>query len=174
MKKHLAVLFGACLLSSCASTPKTDDAAANCPPPVRREAKFDASQYAAYKGEGKARINGRLCLKDEKGAKKCLANQLVVVNPVTDYSTEWFERHWKGGVRLEAPKPEAEKFTRTVRTDVKGYFTITNLPAGEYYVGAVVCGQCANGKPVLKYQRLGAKVKMNRSIKANLEPVFVP
>lgn len=173
MKKYLAVLFGACLLSSCASAPKPE-AQGTCPPPVKREAKFIESQYAPYAQKGTARVNGRLCVKDTAGKTRCPAGQLVVLNPVTDYSDEWFERHWSKGERLEAPSEEAMKYSRTVKTDKDGYFTFTGLPAGSYYVGAVVCPVCIKGKAPVKYQRLGAKVTMKKSIKADLKTVFEP
>lgn len=171
MKKYLAVLLSVCVLSSCASAPKTEGA---CPPPAKREAKFVAAQYAPYAGKGNARINGRLCVKNKKGKTQCLANQLVVVNPVTDYSEEWFERHWSNGVVLETPSAEAMKHSRTVRTDAQGYFTFTDLQPGSYYVGAVVCPPCIKGKAPYKYQRLGTKVTMKKSVKANLKPVYTP
>ncbi len=174
MKKYLAVLLSACVLSSCASAPKTEGVNAKCPPPVKREAKFVEAQYAPYEGKGEARINGRLCIKDKAGKTQCLANQLVVVNPVTDYSKEWFERHWSKGVLLEAPCKKAREHTRTVKTDAQGYFTFTGLQPGSYYVGAVVCPPCIKGKTPYKYQRLGAKVTMKKSVKADLKPVYTP
>lgn len=174
MKKYIALLAGICVLSSCASAPKPEPASAKCPPPVKREAKFIPEQYAPYAGQGTAKINGRLCVKDTAGETKCLANQLVVANPVTDYSTEWFERHWSKGVFLEPPLPEARKHTRTVKTDAQGYFSFTDLKPGSYYVGAVVCPPCIKGKQPYKYQRLGAKVTMKKSVKADLKPLYTP
>ena len=178
MKKIFASLISVLVLSSCASTEKTVAVEGpSCPPPARREVRFDATQYMPYDGSGTARINGRVCVKTMAGKTKCLANQTVVLNPVTDYSTEWFERHWKGGTPLEAPHAEALKYNRTIKTDAQGYFSFTHLRPGSYYVGAEVCPPCAtkdNKAPGYKYQRLGGKATMKKSIKVDLKPVYTP
>ena len=183
MKKLYAALFSVLALSACSSTAdKKMDVAQPCPPAAKREAKLDAAQYKPYEGKGTARINGRVCV-DVKGKEKCLANQLVVINPVTDYSTEWFKRYWKENVRLEPAGEVAMKHNRMTKTDAQGYFSFTDLQPGSYYVGAEVCPPCmmnSEGSMTvkedagIKYQRLGAKVTMKKSIKADLKPVYTP
>lgn len=175
MKKLWIVSFGVLCLSACASTSSKIESANGCPVPVERKAVFDQAQYEPYGKEGKARINGRLCVTGINGRKKCPAGQQVIVNPVTDYSTEWYERNWTGNEALTAPDPRALKYTRMVKTDKGGWFTVVGLPAGEYYVGAVVCpcdGFSEKERNNFKYQRYGTKVRMKRSIKANLQKVF--
>ena len=175
MKKWGIISLGVLFLSACASTPSKNDNAGHCPPAVERKAVFNQAQYDAYNEKGKARINGRLCIKGIDGRKKCPANQLVVVNPVTDYSTEWYQRHWIKNENLTAPDPRALKYSKTVKTDKGGWFTIVDLPSGEYYVGAVVCpcdGFSEKERNNYKFQRYGTKVRMKKSIKANLEKVF--
>lgn len=176
MKKLGIISLGVLFLSACASTPQPKKNCANFyRPPMERKAVFNQAQYDAYNGKGSARINGRLCVTGMDGRKKCPANQTIIVNPVTDYSTEWYQRHWVKNERLAAPDPRTRKYTRMVKTDKNGWFTIVDLPPGEYYVGAIVC-PCSGFSPKerknYKFQRYGTKVRMKKSVKANLQKVF--
>ena len=88
---------------------------------------------------------------------------------------EWYERHWINNEFLSAPDPRAPKYTKVIKTDKGGWFTFVDLPPGEYYVGAVLCpcdGFSEKERSNFKYQRYGTKVRMKKSIKANLEKVF--
>lgn len=175
MKNLGKICFGVLFLSACASTQLKNDNVSPCPLPVERKASFNQSQYDAYDIKGTARINGRFCVTGMDGRKKCPENQFVVVNPVTDYSTEWYERHWVKNEFLVSPDPRALKYSRTVRTDKGGWFTIVDLPAGEYYVGAVLCpcnGFSEKERSNYKFQRYGTKLRVKKSIKADLQKVF--
>lgn len=177
MKKIWVISLSILMLSACASTQNQNEDvdSAVCPVPVERKAVFDQKQYDPYDGKGQARINGRLCITGMDGRKKCPAEQIVVVNPVTDYSTEWYQRSWVNNEFLAQPDERAEKYTRIVKTDKNGWFTITGLPAGEYYVGVVVCpcdGFDEKERSNYRFQRYGTKVSVKKSVKANLEKVF--
>lgn len=148
---------------------------------AKRSAAFKAEQYKPYAVKGKGRISGDFCLDATDGQKRCLPDQAVLLNPVTDYSTEWYNRYWKGGEMLETPNGEASRRSRMVRTDRRGRFTFTGLPAGEYYVGAVACPFAQGGKEKagFSYQRWGACVTVpdkmpdgKRSVEVVLEKLF--
>ncbi len=175
MKKLRIISLAVLFLSACVSTQSKKDNANLCPSPVERKAVFNQAQYDAYNVKGTARINGRLCVTGIDGRKKCPENQLVVVNPVTDYSTEWYQRHWIKNENLATADPRAFKYAKTVKTDKGGWFTIVDLPPGEYYVGAVVCpcdGFSEKERNNYKFQRYGTKVRMKKSVKADLQKVF--
>ncbi len=175
MKKVWIVSFGLLFLSACASTQSKTETANNCPVPSERKVAFNQKQYDPYNGKGSARINGRLCITGIDGQKKCPADQVVVLNPVTDYSTEWYQRHWVNNEFLSTPDSRALKYTKVIKTEKGGWFTFVDLPPGEYYVGAAVCpcdGFSEKERNNYKYQRYGTKVRMKKSVKANLKKVF--
>ena len=175
MKKLWVISFGVLFLSACASTPSKIENANACPAPAQRKAVFNQSQYDPYNEKGSARINGRLCITGIDGREKCPAEQVVVINPVTDYSTEWYERHWVNNEFLAEPDARARKYMRVIKTGKGGWFTFVDLPPGEYYVGAVICpcdGFSEKERNNYKFQRYGTKVRMKKSVKANLQKVF--
>lgn len=185
MKKLLISLLAVTLIAACskseeekAEKAKAEQeqtvACAQQENPLPRQIKLDPEQYKPYEGEGEAEIFGRLCI-DVNGAEKCLANQMVVLNPVTDYSTEWFARHWSKNENLAAADPIAQKINRTIQTDQDGNFSFKGLVPGTYYVGAVACPCVAKQQdPDLdfKFQRLGAKVTVVTKSEADLRKVF--
>ncbi|MBP3402728.1 MAG: carboxypeptidase regulatory-like domain-containing protein [Alphaproteobacteria bacterium] len=145
---------------------------------AKRHAEFDINQYRPYMKKGKSRIEGKFCIALDNGRKKCPPDQLVLLNPVTDYSTEWFERYWKNGELLESPNDEAARRSKMVRTNKYGRFVFSSLPPGEYYVAAVACPYSARDSKKIQpfnYQRWGAKVTVDpevKSVKAVLEKVL--
>lgn len=147
---------------------------------AKRTAAFKAEQYKPYAVKGKGRITGDFCIDAPDGQKRCLPDQAVLLNPVTDYSTEWFVRYWTGGEMLAPPNGEAARRSRMVRTNKRGRFAFTGLPAGEYYVGAVACPFAQGDDPAgFPYQRWGARVTVpdeapdgRRAVTVVLEKLF--
>ncbi len=145
---------------------------------AKRRVEFNMDQYRPYMKKGEGKITGKFCITLDDGKEDCPSGQLVLLNPVTDYSTEWFERYWKNGELLEAPNDEASRRSQIVRTKKNGRFLFSFLPSGEYYIAAVACPYSArDSKRILpfKYQRWGAKVKVDgqaKTVKAVLEKVL--
>ena len=65
------------------------------------------------------------------------AGSTIYMNPVTTYSTEWFERMVVGGQRLQPPDARAPSARQTI-ADSDGRFEFTDLPAGEYYLASPI------------------------------------
>ena len=143
-----------------------------CPEPVARKAQFNEAEYEHYATTGKAVIAGKACFTLADGTEKCFAGVDVFINPVTTYSTEWYERGWAGREFLANPDARAVKYNKKVRTDKDGSYRFENLPAGAYYVGAVVCEPDSKDAKSCKIARYAAKVKMKNSVKPTLLKVF--
>ncbi|CAM3302536.1 carboxypeptidase-like regulatory domain-containing protein [Halomonas lysinitropha] len=95
---------------------------------VARQVAFPDEEYAALEKSGSGVISGRLLL-----GGRPVPNAGVAVAPVTTYSAEAAEQALAGNA-VERADPRARAYTHTTRTDGNGYFRITGLPAGEFYV----------------------------------------
>ena len=184
MKKLLISLLTLSLVAACSNSDEQEKAKAEAeqtkPAPcapihvLPRQIKLKPEQYKPFEGKGEAELFGKLCI-DVNGAQECLANQLVVLNPATDYSEEWFVRNWTKNEPLKEADPLAMQYNKQVRTDKDGNFAFTELQPGTYYVGAVACpceasqqGQNAN----FNLQRLGAKITAITKSEVVLRKVF--
>jgi hypothetical protein len=111
---------------------------------VPRNAKFIEAEYAAYKGDGKSTISGQAFLKTRGGDVKYGAGNQVHLNPVTSYSTEWFERGIVGNEPLEKPDDRINPYHRTTVADGFGNFAFEHLPPGQYYVACLITWEVPN------------------------------
>lgn len=110
-----------------------------CAPAIHsRLMSFNEAEYAPYSGAGTASIYGEAFLKTRGGDVKKGAGNKVFMNPVTSYSTEWYQRQIIGGQILEQPDQRALPFFRETIADSDGRFEFQNLPAGEYYLACPI------------------------------------
>lgn len=134
---------------------------------VKREVKINPKQYKPYGKKGKSSIFGRFCVNDVNDENTiCLKGQLVVLNPVTDYSTEWYLRNWGGNEALEEAHEIAKAHNKIVYTNENGDFSFDELPPGEYYVGGEFSPCKIKLKDfVYKYGRYGFKATVGKNEK---------
>lgn len=171
MKRLLVLFFGMLILCSCSDSDKT-------PEGLPRNVKFREAEYIPFQKNGTGRIRGRLCVLNNENRRVCLSEQTVVLNPVTDYSTEWYERYWVNNELLEQAHPTALRRSRMVQTDKNGFFLFKRLPPGEYYVGAVACPYTRRKgmehiKKNFNYQRWGGIADVDRKqVNVKLKKVF--
>ena len=156
-------LIGATLLlGGCASSP----------PPQPRLAVFAEAEYAPYVGKGTSAIEGEAFMKTMAGDVKKGAGCKVSLNPVTAYSTEWYERIVLAGQTLEAPDPRAFTYRREAVADSEGRFRFEQIPAGEYYVACMIIWhyfQPYQGQvPTGGYTHAKVKVEPGQTVKAIL------
>ena len=107
--------------------------------PASRTATFQEAEYHAYAGAGDASVSGQVSMRTEEryvtsggGCKE------VLLEPVTSYTTEWFEREVIKNEPLGAPDPRALTYRRTTQTDGTGHFHFERLPAGSYYFACLM------------------------------------
>lgn len=171
MKRLLILFFGMLVLCSCSDSEKTPESRA-------RNVKFKEAEYIPFQKNGNGRIRGRLCIVNDENKRVCPADQTVVLNPVTDYSAEWYERYWVNNEPLEPAHPTALRRSRMVQTDKKGFFMFKRLPPGKYYVGAVACPYTRrkgmeHTKKGFNYQRWAGIANVDgRQVNVKLRKVF--
>ncbi len=101
------------------------------PPPVKEQSRVQR-EYAPYKSAGTAVITGQAFATTAGGVVKHAAGRLVVLNPVTWYTTEFW---WKPNLAGEEgePDPSAMLYAKTAVADAEGRFSFEGLPAGSYF-----------------------------------------
>ncbi len=127
MKKIILLLLVLCLMG--------------CQPIIKkypRNAQFYEDEYNPYDKSGTGIIQGQAFLKTRGGDVKYGAGNIVTMNPVTSYSTEWFEFSVKKHIPLEEPDPRTLKYNRQTVADGEGRFEFNDLPAGEYYIACYI------------------------------------
>lgn len=120
MRLAFALLI-AVLVAGCATTPQP------------RRATYSPEEYQRFRSDGSGVIEGQAFLVTIGGDVKVGAGREVWLNPVTTYSTEWYERGVIAYETLE-PAPAEVPPPRTTVADGEGRFRFERLPAGDYYL----------------------------------------
>lgn len=115
------------------------------PPAPARRMPFPEAEYLALPKTGIATVRGQAFLTTRAGDVKTAAGKRVLLNPVTSYSLEWYERSYLPGARIEDPDPKLDAFIRTQIADGSGRFVFKNVPAGEYFITTTVTWEAPTG-----------------------------
>lgn len=124
----MRILIAAALLAlaGCASVPGVFS---DIPRPP-----FPVEEYAQLSREGTGTVIGQAFLRTMGGEVRYGAGSEVMLNPVTSYSTFWYEQDYSlGGRRLAPPDPRLEDYILTTQADGDGRFAFRNVPPGDYY-----------------------------------------
>ena len=107
--------------------------------PLPRQAAFIQTEYAPYDQRGDASISGLVSLRSNEGnVTSGGACKEVLLEPVTSYSTEWFDHEVIKNERLAPPDPRALTYRQTTQMDSAGHFHFEQLPAGSYYLACLM------------------------------------
>ncbi|MBU1599373.1 hypothetical protein KKG61_04625 [bacterium] len=127
MKKSALLLF-VCFIASCATM---------APPQISRMA-FPENEYQNLAKSGSAVVKGQAFLKTRGGDVKMAAGNDVILNPVTSYSNEWYEKYYIQGKPLVEPDSRVWNYVIRTVADGSGRFIFKNVPAGQYFVTTFV------------------------------------
>ena len=122
------------LLSACATM---------APPQSRMP--FPENEYQVLAKSGSATVKGQAFLKTRGGDVKTAAGNEVILNPVTSYSMEWYEKSYIPGKRMVEPDQRLFNFVRKQVADGNGRFTFKNVPPGEYFVTTIITWEAPTG-----------------------------
>lgn len=131
------------------------------PAPVQpgpRKTAFVEAEYSPYAQPGTGVIEGQAFLRTRGGEVRYGAGGDVNLNPVTSYSSEWWQRTVLGGQPLTDPDPRAARYHRVVRADGEGRFRFDSLPPGSYYIAAEVAWEVPNYPKIGKISMTGGVV----------------
>ena len=124
--RAIFVLFLVLLIAGCVTTP------------VQRKTVFIESEYEPYKGKGTASIVGQAFAKTRGGDVKYAAGNTIFLNPVTSYSTEFFNILVRQQQIPSPPDPRIYYYNSQTIADGNGNFEFKNLPPGEYYIHTII------------------------------------
>lgn len=106
--------------------------------PIERPA-FPLAEYEALPKEGTGVVTGQVFLRTVGGEVRYGAGSDVWLNPVTSYSTHWFENDYsKPGTRLMPPDTRQDAYIPETQADGHGNFRFENVPPGDYYLTSEV------------------------------------
>lgn len=97
----------------------------------------DSLAYLPYLQAGNATIAGQAFRTTQGGDVKYAAGRTVMLDPITDYSKEYFAAIVTYGGHWYATPKSSETFSRARRTttaDAEGRFSFAAVPPGEYLV----------------------------------------
>jgi hypothetical protein len=133
--RHLALLAIVAVLAACATT---------SPPQSRMP--FPESEYQALAKTGTGIVRGRAFEEAEGGVIKTAAGNEVILNPVTSYSMEWYEKAYLPGRAMVEADPRLSKYIMTQIVDADGRFTFKNVPPGDYFVTTKITWNSPSGR----------------------------
>ena len=106
---------------------------------------FPEGEYLALPKTGTATVRGQAFLKTRGGDVKTAAGNQVLLNPVTSYSLEWYEKSYLPNRGIENADPRLAAYVPTQIADGSGRFVFKNVPAGEYFVTTDVTWEAPTG-----------------------------
>jgi len=133
--KKIALLLFVCFIASCATMPQ---------PKISRMT-FPEQEYQNLQKSGSAVVKGQAFLKTRGGDVKVAAGNEVILNPVTSYSNEWYEKGYVLQMNLVEPDPRLWNYMKKTVADGSGRFVFKDVPPGEYYVTTVITWEAATG-----------------------------
>ncbi len=132
--KTIALLFFVGFFTSCATMT-----------PSQPRMAFPEHEYQSLARSGTAIIKGQAFLKTRGGDVKVAAGNEIILNPVTSYSNEWYEKAYVQGTPLVEPDSRLLNYVLRTVADGNGMFTFKNVPAGQYFVTTSVTWEAATG-----------------------------
>lgn len=151
-------------VAACASSPSPAT-------PAPRRAEFIEAEYQPYLKPGNGVVAGQVLLHTLAGEVRYGAGREVYLNPVTTYSSEWWNESVVGGRELADGDARARQYERLEIADRQGRFTFSGLPAGEYYLLSLVPGDVAVGNPAgseTHGDRVGRRVRVSSGSKVEV------
>lgn len=113
--------------------------------PVQRPP-FPVAEYESLADEGTGVVTGQVFLRTMVGEVRYGAGSEVFLNPVTSYSTFWYQQDYMaGGRRLTPSDTRQDAYIIETQADGEGRFRFEHVPPGDYYLVSSVFWQVPVG-----------------------------
>ena len=127
---------------------------------------FPEAEYASLPKTGNATVNGYIYAITPNGNKVYAKQTRLYLNPVTSYSTQWYNESYLGGAKMSKVDPRLFNYLKFTTSDNNGKFEFLNVPSGSYYlIGVIKCGsecgysQTKNIRVTKKISVVGSEIK---------------
>jgi len=141
-------------------TPAKESKVATQDKTVVQRIPFPEDEYNSLATTGSATIKGKIYIVTAGGNKVYGKNTRLYLNPVTSYSTQWFNESYLGGAKMSKVDSRLFNYLKFTTSDSNGNFEFLNVPSGSYYlIGVVKCGT-ACGYDKIKKIRIAKKVSV--------------
>jgi hypothetical protein len=126
---------------------------------------FNESEFADLQIKGDKTVTGQVFLVDQLEEKQVGENTEVTLEPVTSYSTQWYEISYLGNRSLKKADSRYNQYVLRAKTNPDGDFTFNNVAPGEYYLSGTVNWKAAtcSGNVVQKKVPISLKITVNDS-----------
>ena len=104
---------------------------------------FVEADFDKFAGTGTATVQGSAFLKTRSGDVKVGAGSTIELVPATPYTIERFGA--PAGTSWEPRDPRLAKHLRTTLGDAQGAFEFKNIPAGDYFLAAIIQWEYVDG-----------------------------
>jgi hypothetical protein len=135
--RNIYCIIVVCFLTACVSV--------STERPVLERVNFPNSEYVNLVSNGTGTVKGQAFLKTRGGDVKTAAGNEVILNSVTSYSTQWFEKSYKGGNVLAEPDQRYLDSIISTIADADGRFEFEDVPPGKYYLVSSVTWETPTG-----------------------------
>lgn len=99
---------------------------------------FNESEFSDLTIKGDKTVTGQVFLVDQLEEKQIGSNTEVTLQPVTSYSTQWYEVSYLGNRTLKKADPRYNQYVLRTMTNPEGNFTFNGVSPGKYYLSGVV------------------------------------
>ncbi len=121
---------------------------------------FPVAEYKSLATTGSATVNGNIFVTTASGKRVYGKNTRLYLNPVTSYSTQWFNKSYLGGAKMSKVDSRLFNYLKFTTSDSSGKFEFLNVPSGSYYlIGVVKCGTSC-GYDKIKNIRIAKKISV--------------
>jgi hypothetical protein len=127
---------------------------------------FPEAEYASLAKTGSATVTGYIYALTPSGKKVYARQTRLYLNPVTSYSTQWYNESYLGGAKMSKVDPRLFNYLKFTTSDNNGKFEFLNVPSGSYYlIGVIKCGsecgysQTKNIRVTKKISVVGSEIK---------------
>jgi hypothetical protein len=127
---------------------------------------FPEAEYNSLAKVGNATVTGYIYALTPSGKKVYAKQTRLYLNPVTSYSTQWYNESYLGGAKMSKVDPRLFNYLKFTTSDNSGKFEFLNVPSGSYYlIGVIKCGnecgysQVKNIRVTKKISVVGSETK---------------